>query len=177
MADGDAEIEVVEVPSDGGRPRTWWRRPAILALSVILLAVAGELVMRYRHEHTDRYYRETVAWRGVDVSEDGRTLTFHGWAAGSGAQPDGVTFSSDPTAGGSVTAVIHSRTLNYRNGHVVFSPLDLKADTPIQSVTLDQPVPQGTVITDGTVEPDFCGHLVSQTVQAPSTALRAWPTC
>jgi hypothetical protein len=43
--------------------------------------------------------------------------------------------------------------------------------TPIQSVTFDRPIPDDTVITDGSggpFDPMFCDLAISQVVRAPS---------
>ena len=174
MADTGAGAAIDEEPGGtdvGSRSRARWRLPVTLLLIAALVGGAAGLVVRYRHDHTDRYTRDTAAWRGFDVSDDGRTLTFHGWGGSPDAQPDGVTFRSDPTQGGAVTAVFHERYLVWHDGHGMFARASWQFDTPVQSVTFDRPIPEDTVITDGatTFDVGVCAHAVSQPVHAPTT--------
>ena len=154
-----------------------WRSTAALALTMALLVLGVAVAVRYRHDHRDAWVTGTVAWRGFDVSEDGRTLTFHGWGSAPCIEPTGVSFSSDPTHGGEVTALLETRRQSVRDGHDLFCPASLQIDTPIRTVTFDHAVPDGTIITDGVpgdlpgdlVDPMFCGRPQTQVVRSPTT--------
>ena len=120
-----------------------------------------------------------MAWWGFDVSSDGRTLTFHGRGSGPCTEPTGVTFSSDPTAGGHVLATLETRTQVVRDGHAVMCAAVLSLDGPAESMTFERPVPDGTVISDGApadgLWPSSC-QAKSQIVRA-GTLWRSFQGC
>src|SRR3954471_4394078 len=126
-----------------------WRRAASLVMVALLLLAAVGLTLRYRHEHRDAWSHAAVPWWGFDVSTDGRTLTFHGKGTGPCTDPTGVSFSSDPTEGGTLTATLETRTQVLRDGDPVFCAAVLSLDGPVERIRLDRPVPAGTVISDG----------------------------
>ena len=177
-APADGEILPLDPPAPAGVTSSPLRTTLTVALVVALLVLGASLTLRYRHDHRDEWGHDVVAWRGFDVSDDGRTLTFHAWGTGPCAEPTGITFSSDPTVGGPVTATLDTRWPHVRDGHVQFCNASLQIDSPWKSVTLDRPVPDGTIITDGTpadqLDPMFCGHPVSQVVRAPTVLAPTW---
>jgi hypothetical protein len=143
------------------------------------VAVVG-LTVRYRHDHRDEWAHRSEAWWGFDVSPDGRTLTFHAWGTGPCTDATGVSFSSDPTEGGQIAATLDTRTQVVRDGRPVLCNAVLSLDGAVERIHLDRPVPDGTIITDGsssgppTSVP--CATPRTQIVRAP-TVLGPFPAC
>jgi hypothetical protein len=173
----DSSLSERTLPEPARAP---WRTVGSFALVVVLLVVAVGLTMRYRHDHRDEWRHETEPWWGFDVSSDGRTLTFHGWGSGPCTEATGVSFSSDPGEGGQISATLDTRTQVVRDGHPVFCSAVLSLDGPIERIRLDRPVPDSTIIVDGSTSGPPDGHPCAgnkvQVVRAP-TVLRAFPGC
>ena len=166
-------------PSLAEPTRAPWRTTATLALTTLLVVAVVGLTVRYRHDHRDEWVHREVAWWGFDVSLDGRTLTFHGGGVGPCTEPTGVSFSSDPTQGGQVLATLQTRTQVVRDGRPLLCEAVMSIDGPVESITLDRPVPDGTIITDGR-SPDASGpsscRARTQVVRAP-TSIGFAPGC
>jgi hypothetical protein len=164
------ELDLTEAPPHpSGADR--WRSRAVLVSALAFVVLCAGLTLSYRRAHRDEWKRGTAAWQSFDVSSDGRTLTFHLTWIGSCTRISGVHFSSDPTAGGDLTATLETRTQTMRDGHSLFCSLGMAVGGTAHAVTLDRRVPDGTLITDGsTRDAETCGRRASQAVRAPTSA-------
>jgi hypothetical protein len=119
----------------------------VLAVSLSLaLAVLGSLVIvRYRHDHRDEFRHSAYPWRQFETSGDGRTLRFSGaYGSSSCGQPDRVEIES----GDPVVATVYYKAQSVRDGHAMFCTADLAGLPPV-SITLAEPLPDGTLVVDG----------------------------
>jgi hypothetical protein len=180
----DLGSDVIDLTGPAARhpaPGRWRTRLAIGLALTFIVACAG-LTLSYRHAHRNVWTKDQAPWQGFDVSSDGRTLTFQAVGIGDCTKVSGVDFSADPTAGGAVTAVVETETQTTRDGHPVFCTLALSLNAASYSVTLDRPVPDGTIIMDGSSSEHAsswltCGRRATQVVRAPTSVGSAVRGC
>lgn len=113
-------------------PRSRTRRYLSFALLVALAVLAGRLIEDYRYEHRDEYEQFAVPWSHFTTSPDGRTLSFEGRIGLICWEPDRVELKR----GEPIVATVYYEVQAVRDGQSMFC-------------TLDEPLPNGTLIVDG----------------------------